>query len=201
MFAYCGNNPVLLCDTTGTFPEDDLNLFDYLIIHILVQTYVAIELGLYPEVYVKGPLGKGFLDLYDKDSHSYYEVTSKNNANSSRKIAQIAKYNAANQMGLPVYTTLTDIPELQGGTEPIDSYFIYRNYSIHYWLEEPGLILYNPEKLATKQGYSIAPKQSFLPVMPPQSERKFATIAVLTVCGGASIALMLTSLDSMQRAR
>lgn len=202
MFAYCCNNPVHQRDISGTSSDSGLDLIDYLIIHTLVQVFVATEYGLYPEVYVKGPLGRGFLDLYDKENHSYYEVTSQRNSTNIYKKIQILKYDAANMMGRPVYNQLRDIPKLQKGTEKIDGHFMYGNYLIHYWSKTAGLIVYDSKKVNQYQEQpelSLSPHQSLVPAT--SSSRQLAGCIGFAIMWGIGMGAMLGMADRVQMAR
>ena len=110
------------------------------------------------EVQVSGPNGDGRLDLYDKDSNSYYEVKSrgaaytvvKKNIRSITRI-QMEKYDAAEVVD-------KRFPELSGvspnrGMTFVSGEIKYGIWDVSYQWERPGLIVYdvkmNPERAAT----------------------------------------------------
>ena len=211
MFAYCGNNPQNLSDPGGSNPFGKLNLFDYWLIHKFVQAFVSLEYSLFTEVYVKGPLGRGYLDLYDYSNHSYYEVKSVGAASAPRTAFQILKYDTANKMGKPIFSQLTNITKLSKGKYTINGDFTYGNYRAHYGSVAPGLIVYEPiwKEAQSQQAYAYEPSYSFSPA-PAQREREaafsidtiyvFATV-YMVVALSAAIGGMLGRMDNMRESR
>ena len=146
MFAYCGNNPVNRVDPSGEDPFGILDLIDMKIIHGMIQIKIAIEYSWTMEVYVKGPMGRGFLDLYDSENGCFYEIKSEKEATRPRTKKQIKKYEVAtvqdtigNRLKLSSIDTLSLVVP---GNTAIDDSIQYGIYDVKYYLSEPGLIVY-----------------------------------------------------------
>lgn len=146
LFAYCFNNPINLVDYGGNWPYTALGLVDYYNIHNKVQNQCRDNYGLIKEVYVKGPLGNGRLDLYDAVSNSYYEVKSKGAAytitGNLRKSVQeqMEKYDVATIASKKVPSMKNTTPNR--GNKSVSGHFDYGMYDVNYRLEQPGLIVY-----------------------------------------------------------
>ena len=136
MFAYCGNNPSNALDENG---ESFLSLFERRMIHKLVQLHITLTyfFTLDSEVYIDGPNGTGFLDIYDPAENAYYEVKSNGCAYDSSTETQMQKYDAA--------TRIHGYPNKQHpsrGTKPISGNFTVGVIDVSYRLENDGLIVY-----------------------------------------------------------
>ena len=145
MFAYANNNPVCYRDSNGTSPFSALTFADYGTIHKIVQVMCVAEYGWEMEVYVKGPLGRGFLDLYDCDNNQYYEVKSINTANTWRTNRQMKKYDVSH-----IADKRHEVAEIPGsptkGSDFVNGTFAYGIYDVTYKLERPGLITYKCDR-------------------------------------------------------
>ena len=137
LFVYCQNNPICMTDHNGEAAFGALDIVDYFIIHRMVQIKCVVENGWKMEVYVKGSLGRGFLDLYDTSNNSYYEVKSARFYYMFPSIVQeqMARYEAATikSNGLSHPTP---------GTKYVTGKIFYGFYDIEYTLIKPGLITY-----------------------------------------------------------
>ena len=144
-FVYCDNYPTNCVDPSGESPFGTLELWDYYLMHKYVQYLCVAEYGWDMEVYVKGPLGRGSLDLYDYESNTYYEVKTKNTVNRAKSLvdAQMAKYDSS-QIKARRYKEayITDSPSR--GTQFISGTFCYGIYDVSYTTKENGLIVYDP---------------------------------------------------------
>ena len=146
MFAYCNNSPVFMLDPFGESPFGPLGLADYYLLHKYVQLLCVAEFGWDMEVYVKGPLGTGRLDLYDYKTNTYYEVKTKTTVNNAKWLvdAQMTKYDHS-QIAAQRYKddNITDSPTK--GTAYVSGSFSYGMYDVYYSTYENGLIIYEPE--------------------------------------------------------
>ena len=113
--------------------------------HKYVQYLCMAEYGWDMEVYVRGPLGRGSLDLYDYESNSYYEVKTKNTVNRAKPLvdAQMAKYDSS-QIKAKRYKEANITNSPTRGTEFISGTFCYGIYDVNYSTKENGLIIYDP---------------------------------------------------------
>ena len=144
------------------------------IIHVMIQIKVAIEYSWAMEVYVKGPKGSGYLDLYDSENDSYYEVKSLKEAKKSRTRNQMEKYNVAsvqdtfvNRLKIPSIDTVST---LSPGEVNVSGRIKYGIYDVDYYLYAPGLIAYEHHvnwERATK--YATAAVIAVLIVLFPES--------------------------------
>ena len=143
MFAYCNNNPVIFIDVSGYSPFSTLNIADYYTIHKIVQYLCCAEYGWDMEVYVKGPLGNGSLDLYDYKKNQYYEVKSLRSSTYPTTAFQMQKYDESKIAAIRYRDeNITSSPTR--GKENVRGSFMYGLYDIEYELQEDGLIAYNP---------------------------------------------------------
>lgn len=141
MFAYCLNNPANCFDSNGNMPLPVPTIGDYYRIHKRVQYEVAEEQGYAIEVYVSGPLGKGYLDLYDAVNNEYYEVKSSLQADTTSTVNQMYKYDISQIKDWRFWDY--DIPNSpQRGNLEISGSFQYRYWDISYRLYRSGLIVY-----------------------------------------------------------
>ena len=76
MFAYCNNNPIAYTDADGVSPYGILTISDYYIIHKQVQIEIVEQYGYAMEVFVFGLGKRGYLDIYDPSTNTFYEVKS-----------------------------------------------------------------------------------------------------------------------------
>jgi hypothetical protein len=106
LYAYCDNNPIRYSDKTGLGPwTSALSLSDYRKIHNMVADRVSYSIGFLAsrEVYVKGKVDgktcRGFLDVYDPISYTYYEVKSYLSAYTPATQNQMRKYDHSKPLG------------------------------------------------------------------------------------------------------
>lgn len=132
-----------MIDETGESPFGVLALFDYYIIHKLVQADCRRQKGWNMEVYVSGAKGIGFLDLYDVDSNQYYEVKSEKSAKRGSTRRQMEKYDVSyvndNRFKDPI-----DSPPTRGN-EYVSGTVQYGAWDVEYRLDSAGLITYATE--------------------------------------------------------
>ena len=143
-FAYCNNNPVVLADPEGYGPWTPIkNFFDYYIIHKMVQADVCIknDIRFQLEVYVKGDLGRGFLDIHDPSTNSYYEVKSIGQVELSKTSDQMKKYDASYIKDKRYNGLITEKPVR--GTESFSGKFEYGAWDVTYERHADGLIKYD----------------------------------------------------------
>ena len=155
MFAYCLNNPCTLCDPLGTSPFGPLNIGDYYTIHKKVQDDVQRQKGWLEEISVKGPKGRGRLDLYDKANNVYYEVKSEGAAYRPSTERQMQKYDVAEISGMASLFISQEQPATRG-TEYVSGSFEYGFWDVNYSLEANGLIVYEPTYNFERMGASLA---------------------------------------------
>ena len=146
LYAYCDNNPIRYSDKTGYGPWSSvLSLFDYRKIHNMVADRVASSVGFLAsrEVYVKGKVDgktcRGFLDVYEPISYTYYEVKS-----------YMAAYTTATQNQMKKYDNSKPLVFGRGnvkrGTKKVSGSFWYGAWSIQYSSSKTvnGLVEYIP---------------------------------------------------------
>ena len=117
-----------------------MTLWDYRKIHNKVADLVRWSLGIWRasrEVYVKGPKGRGFLDVYDTVSREYYEVKSSGAAYTSATRKQMAKYDVAKP--------LLSSKSIKRGTKKVKGSFYYGAWKVDYKLSQNGLVVYTPK--------------------------------------------------------
>ena len=151
MFAYCGNNPVNCSDPSGMIPQAALSLFDYYIIHKIVQMMIVTDYGYAMEVYVKDAEGKrGFLDLYDYTTNQYYEVKhAQYDIEATEKQMQRYDTSTIKSWMFKEYT-LADSPS-RGMNMGISGSFAWGDYSVEYYAVAPGLIHYSISQAETRR--------------------------------------------------
>ena len=159
MFAYCGNEPVNGADPSGKDPYGILDWIDMKIIHVMIQIKVAIEYSWAMEIYVKGPKGSGYLDLYDSENDSYYEVKSLKEARKSRTRNQMEKYNVAsvqdtfvNRAKIPSIDTVST---LSPGEVNVSGRIQYGIYDVDYYLYEHHVNWERATIYATAAGIAV----------------------------------------------
>lgn len=104
------------------------------------------EFGLSMEVYVKGRLGVGFLDLYDLSTHQYYEVKSSRAAKRFHTQTQMVKYDNSliqDKRFEKVEAICDSSP--RRGTQMITGSFAYGIYDVTFSKTQDGLIEYSVE--------------------------------------------------------
>ena len=140
MFAYCVNNPIRHVDSAGVSPVDLLTIGDYYVIHKMIQADCVLKYMWDMEVYVSGPQGKGFLDLYDYRNNQYYEIKSKHAGGLPSTERQMQKYDVA-KIKAKRYTN----PPLESpsrGFQFVTGKLTYGLWDVEYKWERPGLITY-----------------------------------------------------------
>ena len=146
LYPYCDNNPIRYSDSIGLGPwSSSLSLFDYRKIHNTVADKVASSLGSQAkrEYYVKGKIDgktcRGFLDVYEPLSHTYYEVKS-----------YMAAYTIATQNQMRKYDNSKPPTSWRGnvkrGTRKLSGSFWYGAWKIQYSSSKTinGLVEYIP---------------------------------------------------------
>ena len=115
----------------------------------MVQNACAVYYNWETEIYVKGELGRGYLDLYDPNNNCYYEVKSEKEAYKSSTVTQMQKYDVAkvqdtfgNRLKL---TKIFSDDSPDRGTTSAFGYIHYGIYDVEYHLEAPGLIVYKTD--------------------------------------------------------
>ena len=141
MFVYCLNNPIFYIDTTGYTATP--NLWDLARMHRGVQYDIVEERGYAMEVYVRGSLGRGFLDLFNPICGQYYEVKSSGAANSVRTTTQMSKYDVASILDWRFLGYNLSYPITRGLDYSISGSFVYKDWLVTYQLTTPGLIVYD----------------------------------------------------------
>ena len=173
-----------------TDPEGttDLSIFDYFIIHALVQILCIVnypQLNLKMEVSVtskmqikKGGMSvKGRLDLYSESTNMFYEIKSVGCAYSVATIMQMEMYrnSTINYNGK---TPQVDYV----GTSSLSGQFKYKNYLVSYS---------NSPECGSLIVYKVIPlqKKEELPAYSYSSYKEYATTGALLICcgGGASL--------------
>ena len=122
-----------------------LELYDYALIHFMVQLFCANMFDWEMEVYVRGGSGRGYLDLLDPTTNEYYEVKSKAAYERGAHLEQMAKYDVSvvqDTVGNRRMQPLNVGQGVKQGTRYVDNHFEYGFYDIHYYSIEPGLIVY-----------------------------------------------------------
>ena len=146
LYAYCDNNPIRYSDKTGYGPWSSvLSLFDYRKIHNMVADRVASSVGFLAsrEVYVKGKVDgktcRGFLDVYEPISYTYYEVKSYMAAYTTATQNQMRKYDNSKPLG-------SWRGNVKRGTKKVSGSFWYGAWSIQYSSSKTvnGLVEYIP---------------------------------------------------------
>ena len=137
LFSYCENNPICNVDPDGyrLISPDIMRL-----IHNEVAKRVAAEVGGTEGLYVKkttsgGETKRGFLDVYDSKTNSYYEIKSMKSAFSKRTQRQMEKYDGAE----PVNNSQGPITR---GKEYVSGSFTFLIYDVHYQSVDDGLVAY-----------------------------------------------------------
>ncbi len=148
VFSYCENNPVNMADSSGLSPYSVLGLLDYAAIHSKVQSECVQKKSWVAEVYVRGAKGRGYLDLYDEITGSYYEVKSLRASQRISTQRQMQKYDVATIADTPLNRMRFDSSvigqSLKRGMQQVDGKFQYGIYDVDYWLQNNGLIEYSP---------------------------------------------------------
>ena len=151
MFAYGNNNPVLNADPAG---NRAISLWDARAIHNEVARRVATQINGKEGVYVKKVIiekGKektqrGFLDVYDPKTNSYYEIKSNLSADSSRTKHQMQKYDGSEP-------TRNSQGPITRGNAYVSGDFTYGIFDVTYSTKRAGLVSYtatmNPQRTAT----------------------------------------------------
>ena len=152
MFTYCYNTPENMFDDGGNSPFGALQIYDYYLIHKIVQYQCATMYGWNTEIYVKKGIGKdskrGFLDLYDQSSLTYYEVKSIGVFERGNYTKQLDKYNGATvqdtpgnkKKGISVYNVVVKPGQMTGK----GFHFKYGIYDVSWEFVGNGLIVYDP---------------------------------------------------------
>lgn len=143
LFQYCWNNPVILKDGAGTSPTGALALYDYQIIHKIVQAMCSASKGWITEVYVSGAEGIGYLDLYDPVTNQYYEVKSERAAKRKATRKQMEKYDISYIKDWRIANPPATSPTR--GNDYVSGYFQYGVYDVYYEYKGNGLITYRTE--------------------------------------------------------
>ena len=151
VFVYCGNDPVLFVDHGGELFGIP-TLADFYTIHKLIQFDILMTHGYAIEVYVKGDLGRGFLDVYDGELNVYYEVKSKFQQGTKHTEDQMKKYDNAYVESWIMSDYIITSPPTRG-TKDIQGSFYYKEWKISYHTAEDGLILYDFEKSETAKDF------------------------------------------------
>ncbi len=142
LFSYCENTVVKNKDSNGFgLWIKYLTLWDYKKIHSRVADEVAYKIGFFRTVreqYVKGSLGRGFLDVYDRIENTYYEVKSYGDAFSKSTVKQMLKYDHAK----PLFSSRGCVKR---GTQDVFGYLKYGGWDVYFYLYEPGLVVYKCE--------------------------------------------------------
>lgn len=148
VFSHCENNPVNMADSSGLSPYSVLGLLDYAAIHSKVQSECVQKKSWVAEVYVRGAKGRGYLDLYDEITGSYYEVKSLRASQRISTQRQMQKYDVATIADTPLNRMRFDSSvigqSLKRGMQQVDGKFQYGIYDVDYWLQNNGLIEYSP---------------------------------------------------------
>ena len=111
----------------------------------MVQMDCYITKGWEMEVYVKGPLGKGYLDLINTKTNEYYEVKSKGVYDRGGHINQMRKYDVStlqNSKRNRMIPNLSIGAGITRGTSTVSGSFRYGFYDVNYYTQENGLIVY-----------------------------------------------------------
>ena len=124
----------------------------------MVQLSCYRKYGFVLEVYVYGPLGRGYLDLYDKEQKAYYEVKSANIPAEVYEF-QLLKYNTStirNTIGNRI--KLGNIDAFVGTTpkqglynKDIEGHFFYGIYDVDYHCTGVGEIKYTTRRNGTRE--------------------------------------------------
>ena len=142
MFAYCLNNPACYIDDSGCIALPIPSLGDLYRIHKRVQYEVVEKEGYAMEVYVSGPKGKGFLDLYDAENNQYYEVKSSLQQGTKHTRDQMEKYDAAKVTSWLFVGYAIDSSPTRGKRSDISGMFEYLYWDVRYTSNGDGLITY-----------------------------------------------------------
>ena len=143
MFAYCANNPVLYVDYSGRLFGVP-SLADFGKIHKRIQYEIAEKEGYAIEVFVDGPRGRGFLDIYNPETNEYYEVKSILQADRKHTKMQMEKYDAAYIRDFRFSDYSIPNPPTRG-EKKFSGSFVYSEWTVRYRLSEDGLITYKLE--------------------------------------------------------
>ncbi len=125
-----------------------MHLWDCAVVHVMVQSYCITTYGWCSEVYVKGPKGRGFLDLLDYSitPYQYYEVKYENVCHTEATKKQMTKYDEAiiaDSLGNRLlYGTLIGKNIVRGDRDKPKTSFTIGKYHIRIEWEEAGLISY-----------------------------------------------------------
>lgn len=114
---------------------------DYRTIHKIVQGLCVADYGWDMEVYVKSPLGVGFLDLYDYKNNQYYEVKSERAGQTVNTANQMLKYDTS-IISAKRYQDKNILTPPTRGTTLVSGSFAYGLYDVTYKLNSAGLITY-----------------------------------------------------------
>ena len=156
LYLYCNNNPINYTDKSGNSMTGILTLKDYSIMHKIVQQKYTEKIknntrhNVVMERYIrknKNKSRRGFLDIYDITSHSYYEVkTEKTCQKRMKKVReQMNSYSngaVAISRRWGVWSSFKNNPSK--GKYSYYGKFEYGVYDVTYKRRERGLITYNP---------------------------------------------------------
>lgn len=140
MFAYCGNNPVSRIDSSGYLW---IPIWEYWIIHRMVQERIVNDYGYAMEVYVSKEDGHiGRLDLYDAEKNVFYEVKHINAASSVDTTNQINGYKTSTITDWRFLAYSIDGSPQTGSNTAIKGTFNYKTYTVKYYYSSNGVIVY-----------------------------------------------------------
>ena len=130
-------------------------------ISILLQLLNFAGDSFYKEIYVKGCLGPGFIDLFDPINFEYYEVK-RSTVPASQYSDQMNKYNFAtivrtrgNKRKLGEIDAYVGRRVFPGRDRSISGEFQYGAYTVSYYWARNGLIQYTTEKTRQSQEAQI----------------------------------------------
>ena len=110
--------------------------------HKAVQYDVAEEFGFGMEVFVVGPKGIGWLDLYDGETNQYYEVKHALAANGKHLDDQMNKYDSSHVSGW----RFSEFSTIGGNVSKGQAYIVgktaYLYWDITYYSKGDGIIIY-----------------------------------------------------------
>ena len=105
---------------------------------------IVDDYGFAMEVYVKGELGRGFLDLYDATNHQYYEVKSRPQLLVQSTYDQLEKYDVAIIKDWRFESVALTSPT-RGNNTSIEGSFVYKHWDVYYESHGNGIITYRWE--------------------------------------------------------